>query len=70
MVEMLGVCVVATDLDGHRIVLRDSEKDAENEKPIDNSRWACRRPFLVAGSRCRSSGVKVGFPRYAAGTPL
>lgn len=26
MVEMLGVCVVATDLDGHRIVLRDSEK--------------------------------------------
>lgn len=66
MVEMLGVCVVATDLDGHRIMLRDTE----NEKPIDNSRWASRRPFLVADSRCRSSGVKVGSPRYAAGTPL
>ncbi len=29
-----AACVVATDLDGYRIVLRDSEKDAENEKTM------------------------------------
>ena len=37
--------------------------------PDRRSRRASQRPFLVADSGRRSSGVKVGSPRYAAGTP-